>query len=153
MSKHQICHAHCPKPSSGGGALVLVLAAVLVLGMLGAAAHAVAPAIDSAIRTAFEILKIAGLTLAGAAVLAGAGWLVHRHREAAGWLANDAARAREHSPAVARLPERFSAARELAVAAPRAPLAIEAPSLWAHELSGLGEIPEPAPAEIRRQQS
>jgi hypothetical protein len=121
------CPHHCPKPSSGGGSLVLVALAVLVLAMLGAAAHAVAPAVELAMRTAVEILKIAGLTLASSGVLAGAGWLVHRRRGTAGWPADDAAPARQHSPAVAGLPERLPAERKLPAPPPRAPLAIEAP--------------------------
>ena len=108
--------------------------AAVVLALLGAAAHAVAPAVESALRTAVEVLKIAGLTVAGVGVLAGLGWLVHNRLQAAEWQETTAARARYRPPAVAELPGGSQRPRELP-AAPRAPLAIEAP-----EPVGAGDI-------------
>ena len=146
------CPHHCPKPSSGGGASVLVVVTVVVLALLGAAADAVAPAVDSAVRTAVELLKIIGLTVAGVGVLAGLGWLAHRQQQAREWQSNDAARARNHPPAATGLAQAATRPRELPAAA-SAPLAIEAPRPWARETSGLADLAEPDPIQIRRQQS
>jgi hypothetical protein len=146
-----LCPHHCPKPSGEGGALVLVVVAVVVLALLGAAAHAVAPAIGSAVREVVEVLKIAGLTVAGAGVLALGGWAVHRRQLAAEETASAAARRHdEFPPAVAGLTQAAAEPRELP-AASGGPLAIEAPQPWARETSGLGELPEPEPIQIRRQ--
>lgn len=150
-----LCPHHCPKPDSGGGLLVLIVVAIVVLGLLGllgAAAHAVAPAISSMLRTAVEILKIAGAVVAGSAIVGALGWLVVTRQRAAQWETNAAARARYCPPAVAEITPAATAPEELPAAA-RAPLAIEAPRPWARETSGLGELAEPQPIQIRRQQS
>ncbi len=145
-----ICHEHCPRGGRGGGGWLLAVLAVVVLALLGAAAHAVAPAAGAALRAAVEVLKIAGATVAGASILGALGWLVVTRQQGRQPAANAAARVRQHPPAAAGVAQAATAPPQLPAAA-RVPLAIEAPRPWARETSGLGELPEPQPIQIRRQ--
>jgi hypothetical protein len=71
-----ICHEHCPRDGRGGPGLGLVIA-IVVLAAVGAAARVAAPAIESAVRTAIEVLKIAAIAAASLCGMAGAGWIAH----------------------------------------------------------------------------
>jgi hypothetical protein len=137
VSKHVSCHAHCPKPSHGPGIGLII--AIVGLVAAGAAVRAAAPAIESAARTALHVLEIAAIAVASAAGLAGLGWLAHRRHER---------RSAEAACAFLRAAELATEAHH-DLAAGAVPLALEAPARWAHELSGLGEVPQPAPATIK----
>jgi hypothetical protein len=90
--------------------VVLVVAA----GLCTAAVRAAAPVIESAARTAFEVVEITVITLASAGVLAGLGYVMHRQRAASV----------SHATARQAIPQHAPAAQ--ALSAPQRP-AIEAP--------------------------
>jgi hypothetical protein len=71
---------NCPRSGHGPGIGLVVL--VVIAGLCAAAIRSAAPAIESAARTALEVVKIAVITLASAGGLAGLGYLVHRQRVA-----------------------------------------------------------------------
>jgi hypothetical protein len=121
-----ICHAHCPRGRGGG--LGLVVAAVIGVVTAATAVRAEAPAIESAVRTALEVLKIAAITTASLCGVAGLGWLARVRLQARS----------EHAPERQAISSRVSIAqpRSAAISAPRQ-LAIEASRPALADLSAL----------------
>jgi hypothetical protein len=130
-----ICHAHCPRGSHRGAAVLVVLAAVGAAALC-AAVHRAAPAIDSAARTALHVLEIVAITLAAAAALAGAGWIASAALRARASQTTAHHTMPRHTPIGQRAVE--------ALSAPREPLAIEAPRPYAAETSGVTDVAAPA---------
>lgn len=119
MVKKVICHEHCPKGGPGTGLVVLVVVTVLC----AAAVRSAAPAIESAARTAIEVLKITVITLASAGGLAGLGYMVRRRRASSA----SHAMARHALPEHARTAQALSAPQRLAIEAPRPDLYVIRP--------------------------
>lgn len=99
MSKKVICHQHCP--SGGHGSRVGLVLAVIVLAACAAAVRSAAPAIESAARTALEVLMWTAVSVCGLAVLAGVALL-------ASGASRRRARTREAMPEYALASQRVS---------------------------------------------
>jgi len=132
-----ICHAHCPKGGHGGPGLGLVIA-IVVLAALGAAVRVAAPAIESAVRTAIEVLKIAAIAAASLCGMAGVGWIAHARLQARSEQAKTRQTISQHAPIALSAPQTLSTVRRPA---------IEAPKPWAHQTSGVADL-----ADVERAQ-
>jgi hypothetical protein len=120
MSRHQICHAHCPKGGGGGVLVILLIAAVAAI---GTAARAAAPAIGHAVRLAVDAVEIGLIAAASLAALALAGWVASAAVRARASRAIDSQAVPQHALTVQRGAEAISAPQPLAIEAPKPGLA------------------------------
>jgi hypothetical protein len=120
MSRHQICHAHCPK-GGGGGVLVILLIAAIVA--IATAARAAAPAIGHAVRLAVDAVEIGLIAAASLTALALAGWMASAAMRARASRAIEQQALPRHALTVQRAAEAISAPQPLAIEAPKPALA------------------------------
>ena len=113
------CPHHCPKGTGGGAAALLVLALIAA----AAIARPAVRAADEVLRTAVDILEIAGIVLASAAALAAAGWAASAMLRARSLQSGDYGATAILPQAAQRDQEALALPERLAIEAPRQSLA------------------------------